>query len=99
MKVRVTLPTHLKTLARVDGEVELEVSQPVTLGSALAALEARFPVLKGSIRDHGTLKRRNFVRYFACQQDLSLEPPDTPLPDAVVRGDEPLMIIGAVAGG
>jgi sulfur-carrier protein len=97
--VRVTLPTHLKTLARVAGEVELELEPPVTIGSALTALEARYPVLRGSIRDHVTLRRRNFVRFFACQEDLSLESPDTPLPDAVVRGDEPLMIIGAVAGG
>ena len=97
--VRVTLPTHLKTLARVEGEVVLELEPPATIGSALTALEARYPVLRGSIRDHVTLRRRNFVRFFACQQDLSLESPDTPLPDAVVRGDEPLMIIGAVAGG
>ncbi|HEV8123544.1 MAG TPA: MoaD/ThiS family protein [Gemmatimonadales bacterium] len=97
--VRVTLPTHLKTLARVEGDVELELEPPATIGSALTALEARYPVLRGSIRDHVTLRRRNFVRFFACQEDLSLESPDTPLPDAVVRGDEPLMIIGAVAGG
>ena len=97
--VRITLPTHLKTLARVEGEVELELEAPATLGAALTALEARYPVLRGTIRDHVTLRRRNFVRFFACQQDLSLESPDTPLPDAVVRGEEPLMVIGAVAGG
>lgn len=97
--VRVTLPTHLKTLARVTGEVELELESPATLGAALTALESRYPVLRGTMRDHVTLRRRNFVRFFACQQDLSLESPDLLLPDAVVRGDEPLMIIGAVAGG
>ena len=99
MKLRVALPTHLKTLAKVDGEVELDLEPPATLGSALTALEVRYPVLRGAIRDHVTLRRRNFVRFFACQQDLSLESADTPLPDAVVRGDEPLMIVGALAGG
>jgi hypothetical protein len=97
--IRVTLPTHLKTLARVTGEVELEVGAPVTLGAALTALEARFPVLQGAIRDHGTLKRRPFVRYYACSEDLSHLPPETALPGPVVTGAEPLMIIGAVAGG
>jgi hypothetical protein len=96
--IRVVLPTHLKTLARVSGEVEIEPAAP-TLGSALTALEHRFPVLQGSIRDHVTLKRRDFVRYYACEQDLSLEPPDTPLPEPVLQGREPLMIVGALAGG
>ncbi|HXI21078.1 MAG TPA: hypothetical protein VNH46_08340 [Gemmatimonadales bacterium] len=92
---------HLRTLARVEGQggVELEVGPPATLGAALAALEDRFPVLRGAIRDHGTLKRRPFIRYYACGQDLSLEPIGTPLPDPVQRGEEPLMIIGALAGG
>ena len=97
--IRVVLPYHLKNLARVDGEVQLEVPNPVTLGAALDALEARFPVLRGTIRDHGTLKRRPFVRFFACKEDLSLEPLDTRLPEAVVNGAEPLLIIGAMAGG
>ena len=97
--IRVLLPTHLKTLAGVSGEVELEVGAPATLGAALAALETRFPVLQGAIRDHGTLKRRPFVRYYACERDLSLEPAEMPLPDAVISGGEPLMIVGAVAGG
>lgn len=97
--IRVILPTHLKTLARVTGEVELEVGAPVTLGAALTALEIRFPVLQGAIRDHGTLKRRPFVRYYACSEDLSHQPLETTLPGAVVKGEEPLMIVGAVAGG
>lgn len=97
--IRVELPAHLRTLARVDREVSLEVAGAVTLGSALDALEAAYPGLRGTIRDHVTLKRRPFVRFFACEQDLSHEPPDTPLPDAVARGAEPLYIIGAIAGG
>jgi len=97
--IRVALPYHLRNLARVDGEVQLEVASPVTLRSVLDALEARYPVLRGTIRDHGTLKRRPFVRFFACKEDLSLEPPDTPLPDAVVKGEEPFLVIGAMAGG
>ena len=97
--IRVTLPQHLRTLARVDGDVELEVAAPITLGAVLDALEARFPVLRGTIRDHGTKKRRAFVRYFACEEDLSHEEPDFPLPDAVVSGKEPFMVIGAIAGG
>ena len=97
--IRVTLPQHLRTLARVEGEVELDVPEPVTLGAALDALEARFPVLRGTMRDHGTLKRRAFVRFFACQEDISFAPPETPLPPEVVEGKEPLMIIGAIAGG
>ena len=97
--IRVVLPFHLRTLARVDGDVHLEVGNPATLGSVLDALEARYPVLRGTIRDHVTLRRRPFVRFFACKEDLSLEPPDTRLPDAVVSGAEPFLIVGAMAGG
>jgi hypothetical protein len=97
--IRVVLPPHLRTLAHVTGDVELEVDGPVTLRSVLDALEARYPMLRGTIRDHGTLKRRAFLRYFACEQDLSHEPPDTPLPEAVVRGAEPFIVLGAIAGG
>ena len=97
--IRVVLPYHLRTLARVDGEVQLEAGSPATLRSLLDALEARYPVLRGTIRDHDTLKRRAFVRFFACKEDLSLEPPETPLPDAVLRGVEPFLIVGAMAGG
>ncbi len=97
--IRVVLPYHLRNLARVDGEVELDVAPPVTLRSVLDALEARFPVLRGTIRDHGTLKRRSFIRFFACKEDLSLEPPETKLPDAVVSGAEPFLVVGAMAGG
>jgi hypothetical protein len=95
----VTLPAHLRHLARVDGEVELEIEGPVTQSSVLDALEARYPTLRGTIRDHVTRNRRPFVRFFACEQDLSHEPPDAPLPDAVAQGVEPFMIIGAMAGG
>ena len=97
--IRVVLPVHLRTLARLDGEVELRVDSPPTLGSVLDALESRFPVLCGTIRDHGTLRLRPFVRFFACEQDLSHEPPDTPLPEAVATGAEPFLVIGAMAGG
>ena len=97
--IRVVLPFHLRNLARVDGEVELEVAAPVTIRAVVDALEARYPVLQGTIRDHGTLKRRPFVRYFACKEDWSLEPPDTPLPGEVVSGAEPFLIVGAMAGG
>jgi len=97
--IRVELPFHLRTLARIDGEVQLEVEGPITLGSVLNALEARFPVLRGTIRDHVTLKRRPFVRFFACKEDLSLEPPETRLPELVASGSEPFLIIGAIAGG
>jgi len=97
--IRVALPFHLRTLARVGGEVEVEVAGPVTQRAVLDALEARYPVLRGTIRDHGTLRRRAFLRYFACQQDLSLESPDAPLPEAVASGAEPFLVIGAVAGG
>jgi len=97
--IRVVLPFHLRNLARVGGEVQLEVESPVTLEAVLDALEAQYPVLRGTIRDHETLKRRPFVRFFACKEDLSLEPPDTQLPDDVVSGKEPFLIIGAIAGG
>ena len=97
--IRVVLPAHLRTLARVDGEVKLEIEGPVTLRSVLDALEARYPMLRGTIRDHVTQKRRAFLRFFACEQDLSHESPDAPLPDAVVTGAEPLLIVGAMAGG
>jgi hypothetical protein len=97
--IRVVLPYHLRTLARVDGEVELEIDGPPTLRSVLDALEARYPALRGTIRDHGTLQRRPFVRFFACKDDLSHESPDTPLPEAIVNGIEPFMIVGAMAGG
>jgi hypothetical protein len=97
--IRVVLPFHLRTLARVDGEVQLQVENPVTLSGVLDALEARFPTLRGTIRDHGTLRRRPFVRFFACQEDLSLESPSFQLPAPVVAGEEPFLIIGALAGG
>jgi sulfur-carrier protein len=97
--IRVTLPVHLRRLARVDGEVHLEIPGPVTQRSVLDALEARYPVLRGTIRDHVTQQRRPFVRFFACEHDLSHEPPDTPLPDAVAMGAEPFLVIGAMAGG
>jgi hypothetical protein len=93
------LPTHLRTLARVDGEVQLDVEDPVTQRAVLDTLEARYPMLRGTIRDHVTQRRRAFVRFFACEQDLSLESPDAPLPDAVATGAEPLLIVGAMAGG
>jgi molybdopterin synthase sulfur carrier subunit len=97
--VRVTLPAHLRTLARVGGEVELGVTGPVTQGSVLDALEARYPMLRGTIRDQRTRKRRAFVRFFACELDLSHEQPDAPLPEAVAVGAEPYLIVGAMAGG
>jgi sulfur-carrier protein len=98
--IRVALPAHLRTLAKLDGgEVTLEVKGAVTQRSVLDALEERYPVLRGTIRDHGTLERRAFVRFFACQKDFSLESPDAPLPEAVARGDEPFLIVGAIAGG
>ena len=97
--IRVVLPHHLRHLARVNGDVELDVAGPVTVRAVLDALEARYPVLCGTIRDHGTLKRRPFVRFFACKEDLSLQSPETTLPDAVVNGEEPLLIVGAMAGG
>ena len=97
--VRVMLPYHLRNLARIDGEVTLAVSSPVTIRAVLDALEARFPMLCGTIRDHDTHKRRPFLRFFACEEDLSHDSPDNPLPDAVAQGKEPLLIIGAIAGG
>ena len=97
--IRVVLPYHLRTLARVPAEVRLDVSAPVTQRAVLDALEARYPMLRGTIRDHVTLLRRPFLRFFACSQDLSLESPAAPLPDAVASGAEPLLIIGAIAGG
>lgn len=97
--IRVTLPFHLRTLARIDGEVTLDVAAPVTQRSVLDALEARYPMLRGTIRDHVTHKRRPFIRFFACEEDLSHQPPDAPLPEAVATGKEPYWIVGAVAGG
>jgi molybdopterin synthase sulfur carrier subunit len=97
--IRVELPAHLRTLARVTGEVKLEVEGPITQRSVIDALEARYPMLRGTIRDHVTRQRRPFLRFFACQEDLSHELPDAPLPDKVASGEEPLLIIGAIAGG
>jgi sulfur-carrier protein len=97
--IRVTLPAHLRKLAHVDGEVKLDVDGPVTQRAVLDALEARYPMLRGTIRDHVTQKRRAFVRFFACGEDLSHESPDAPLPDAVATGAEPFMVVGAIAGG
>lgn len=97
--IRVVLPPHLRTLARVGQEVSLEVSGTPTLRTVLDALELRYPMLRGTIRDHVTLERRAFLRFFACKEDLSLEPPDTPLPQAVADGTEPFLIVGAIAGG
>lgn len=97
--ITVRLPAHLRNLAEVDGAVELEVAGPVTTAAVLDALEARHPVLRGTIRDHTTLRRRPFVRFFACEQDLSHEPSDAPLPAAVASGDEPFLVVGAMAGG
>jgi sulfur-carrier protein len=97
--IRVVLPAHLRTLARVKGEVELRVEGPATQRSILDALEASYPVLRGTIRDHMTLRRRPFLRFYACEQDLSLEPPDAPLPEAVANGAEPFLVVGAIAGG
>ena len=97
--IRVALPPHLRSLAHVQGDLSLEVAGPVTLGSVLDALEERYPMLRGTIRDHVTKQRRPFLRFFACEQDLSHESPDSPLPDAVVAGREPFLIIGAIAGG
>ena len=97
--IRVVLPYHLRTLAHAGGEVELEVQGPATQCTVLDALEARYPVLRGTIRDHVTHQRRPFVRFFACAEDLSHEPPDAPLPDAIASGAEPLWVVGAIAGG
>jgi len=97
--IRVVLPAHLRTLARVDGEVKVVVEGQVTQSSILDALETEYPVLRGTIRDHITRKRRPFVRFFACEQDLSHDPPEAPLPEAVVTGAEPFLVVGAMAGG
>lgn len=99
--IRVVLPTHLRTLAHLDGEVEVEIllEGPATQRAVLDALEVRYPMLRGTIRDHVTHRRRPFLRFFACEQDLSLEPPDAPLPDAVMTGAEPFLVVGAIAGG
>jgi sulfur-carrier protein len=97
--IRIVLPYHLRTLARIEGEVRLEVGEPVTLGAVLGALEERHPVLRGTMRDRGTLKRRPFVRFFACKEDFSNEPPETVLPAPVIAGEEPLLVVGAMAGG
>ena len=97
--IRVVLPFHLRTLARVEGEVQLEVAEPVTAAAVLDALEARYPVLCGTIRDHVTHKRRAYVRYYACARDVSHEPPDAPLPGAVAQGAEPFIVLGAMSGG
>jgi hypothetical protein len=97
--IRVVMPAHLRTLARVQGEVRLDVEGPVTQRAVLDALEARYPMLRGTIREHDTQQRRAFLRIFACEEDLSFAPPDAPLPEAVATGKEPLLIVGAMAGG
>jgi molybdopterin synthase sulfur carrier subunit len=97
--IRVVLPFHLRNLAQVEGEVSLDLGAPASVKDVLDALEARHPVLKGTIRDHGTLKRRPFVRYYVCKEDWSLHPPETLLPEAVTRGAEPFLVVGAIAGG
>jgi molybdopterin synthase sulfur carrier subunit len=97
--IRVVLPYHLRNLAKVGDELQFDIPEPATIGKVLDAIEERYPVLRGAIRDHGTLKRRPFVRFFACKEDLSHEPVETPLPEAVVRGEEPFMVVGAIAGG
>jgi hypothetical protein len=97
--IRVVLPYHLRNLARIDGEVEISVEGPATQRSVLDALESRFPMLRGTIRDHVTQRRRPFLRFFACEQDLSLDEPDAPLPHAVASGVEPFLVVGAIAGG
>src|SRR5688572_27378141 len=97
--IRVVIPYHLRKLAQVSAEVQLDVEGPVTVRSVLEALEARYPMLRGTIRDHGTLKRRPFIRFYACEEDLSHQPTDTPLPDVIASGVEPFFVIGAIAGG
>jgi hypothetical protein len=97
--IRVVLPYHLRNLARVGGEVQVEVSGAPTLGAVLDGLEATYPALRGTIRDHGTLRRRPFVRFYACKEDFSHEPPETPLPAAIADGTEPFMVVGAMSGG
>ncbi len=97
--IRVVIPAHLRTLAKVEGEVQLEVAPPITQRTVLDALEAKYPVLRGTIRDHVTKKRRDFLRYYVCEEDWSLESADTPLPEPITSGKEPFLIIGAIAGG
>ena len=97
--IRVVLPQHLRTLAQVDREVQIDVGDSATIGAVIDALEAQYPMLRGTIRDHDTGKRRPMVRYYCCEEDLSHEPPDTPLPDSVVTGIEPFLVVGAMAGG
>ena len=97
--IRVVLPHHLRTLAGVEGEVSLDAQEQPTQRTVLDALEARYPALRGTIRDHGTARRRDFIRFFACGQDVTLEPPDEPLPEAVASGDQPFRVVGAMAGG
>ncbi len=97
--IRVVLPAHLRTLARINGEVKLDIQGPATVRSVLDTLETSYPMLRGTIRDHVTHKRRPFIRFFACEQDLSHESPDVPLPDAIAMGAEPFLIVGAMAGG
>jgi hypothetical protein len=97
--IRVVIPYHLRILANITGEIQLEVEPPVTMRAVLDALEARYPMLRGTVRDHGTFKRRDFIRFYACEQDLSHDPPDTLLPEAIAKGAEPFLIIGAIAGG
>jgi hypothetical protein len=95
----VQLPYHLRNLAKIEGELRIEVPAPITIANVVTAIESKYPMLRGTIRDHGTLKRRPFIRFFACKEDLSLEPPDTPLPEDVLNEKEPFMIVGAMAGG
>jgi len=97
--VRVVLPYHLRNLAQIGPEVSVDLAGPITQRSVIDALEAKYPVLRGTIRDHGTLKRRPFLRFFACEEDLTFEPPDAPLPEAVASGNEPFLVVGAIAGG
>src|SRR5438874_439 len=97
--VKIVVPYHLRALAHIDGDVTLDVAAPVTTRTILDALEARYPMLRGTIRDHGTGKRRPLLRYFACEEDVSLDPPDTPLPEAIASGAEPFFVVGSVAGG
>ena len=97
--IRVVLPAHLRALARFEGELHFDVPQPVTIATVIDAVEQRYPMLRGTIRDQSTKKRRPYIRFFACERDLSHEPPDEPLPDPVLRGNEPLLIVGAIAGG
>lgn len=97
--IRVVIPAHLRTLARIDGEVPIQIEEPKTLKKVLDVLESQYPMLRGTIRDHATQKRRPFIRFFACEQDWSNKHPDTPLPEAIKTGEEPLLIVGAMAGG